>query len=564
MAYQKTTWVNDQAPAINASNLNKMEQGIADAETTVTQTETNTSGYDSYEFLFSGSADSTTHTEGVKKSERMSVNFKPDVGDNGINLEIKGSQGNDILRFSDDEEEENPTLTIGGGGRQGSLQLFSEGEEFAGYGELKVAPIEEFESREYTLPNKSGTIAMLDDIENAVNTKVYGFRIDGSESDPSDMVSYIMDAGGKTPAHMNYSTDKFDYGSWQDAFFMPRPCILSQSGTVMKYLDPNDFTKDVNGNTVAIDSGLTGANVMIEFPKIWCKVVPDAGDDKSGSVYISNKKVDDGYKDYAYIDYQGIHKEHFYMPAYNGSLVDGVLRSISGAQVMKTKNASQEVGYAQANGNGWYTEDVGEITLINFLLILMGKSVDTQTVFGQGLHTGGSEAINDGFRTGVHNTKGMFYGTNSGTVSSGSYGNVVKVFGIENYWGFQWRRYAGDINASGTRKIKMCWGTEDGSTTSSFNYDGSGYVDVGATPSGTLGGYISQMKFTANGMFSKVSSGSASTYYCDGQWFNNGQTDYALRGGRSDFGSLVGAFCVDLARTASGAWWYFGAAPSFK
>ena len=31
MAYTKTTWVNDQEPAISAINLNKIEQGIEDA-----------------------------------------------------------------------------------------------------------------------------------------------------------------------------------------------------------------------------------------------------------------------------------------------------------------------------------------------------------------------------------------------------------------------------------------------------------------------------------------------------------------------------------------------------
>ena len=392
----------------------------------------------------------------------------------------------------------------------------------------------------------------------------YGFHIDGSKSDPSEMVTYLEDAVGATPAHMNYTTGKFDYGSWADAFFMPRPCILSQSGVVLKYLDPDDFSKDIDGNTVAINSGLVGANVMIEFPKIWYRVVPDYGDDTSASVYIASEKLDDYYKDYAYIDYNGVHKRHFYMPAYNGSLVDGVLRSISGAQVMKTKNASQEVEYAKANGNGWYTEDAGEIMLINFLLILMGKSVDTKTVFGQGIHTNGSEDVNDAFRTGVHDTKGMFYGTNSGTVSSSDYSNAVKVFGIENYWGLQWRRYAGDINASGTRKIKLCWGTEDGSTTSTYNYDGTGYVDIGATPSGTSGGYISQMKFNQTGMYSKVSSGTPTTYYCSGQWFSNDQTNYALRGGGSNAGSRVGAFYVTLTSAASTAEWHFGAAPSWK
>lgn len=33
MAYTKTQWVNNQAPAIDADNLNKIEQGIYDAHT---------------------------------------------------------------------------------------------------------------------------------------------------------------------------------------------------------------------------------------------------------------------------------------------------------------------------------------------------------------------------------------------------------------------------------------------------------------------------------------------------------------------------------------------------
>ena len=32
MAYTKTVWVNNQAPAINADNLNKIEQGIFDTD----------------------------------------------------------------------------------------------------------------------------------------------------------------------------------------------------------------------------------------------------------------------------------------------------------------------------------------------------------------------------------------------------------------------------------------------------------------------------------------------------------------------------------------------------
>ena len=37
MAYTKTTWVNDSKPAISAENLNKIEQGIADAHAVVAE-----------------------------------------------------------------------------------------------------------------------------------------------------------------------------------------------------------------------------------------------------------------------------------------------------------------------------------------------------------------------------------------------------------------------------------------------------------------------------------------------------------------------------------------------
>lgn len=395
--------------------------------------------------------------------------------------------------------------------------------------------------------------------------KVYGFHIDSNNSSPSGSVTYIGDAVGMTPAYMDYTNDVFNYGSWGDIWFIKdcKPCILNQDGTVSAYLNKNDYSEDIYGVDVEIGKNLVGANVMIEFPKIWYKVEPDANNESSASVYISPVKVDEGYKDYAYIDYQGNHKEHFYMPAYNGSIVDGVMRSISGAQVSKTLTGQQEIDACVANGNGWYTEDAGEIMLINFLLILIGKSTDTQTVFGQGLHTGGLERINNEFRTGVHDTKGMFYGTNSGI--SSIYTNAVKVFGMENWWGFQWRRYAGDILDNGILKIKMCWGTEDGSTVSDFNPSGNGYVAIiDCTPSGESGGYISEMKFTEDGMFAKVANGSSSTYYCDGYGYNNSDVRYAARGGASVHELSVGSFYVSRNSAAEVTYWGLCAAISYK
>lgn len=387
---------------------------------------------------------------------------------------------------------------------------------------------------------------------------------DGSESDPDSIITYLKDSVGMTPAYMDYDADKFNYGSWKDAFFMPKPCILKQTGQVQCYLDPDNYERDVNGNTVAIDETLTDANVMIEFPKIWLKIIPDA-DPRNAEVYISNKKLDEDFKDYAYIAKDKTHKEHFYMPAFNGSYdSNSKMRSISGAQVGKTLNAATEISRAEANGTGWYTETASQVMLVNFLLLLMAKTTDTKKAYGQGLHTGGSEAINDAFRTGVHKTKGLFYGTSSGTISSTDFSNAVKVLGIENWWGFQWRRYAGDI-LDGTNgvKVKMCWGQEDGSTTDDYNTTGSGYIATGAIPSGTSGQYIKEMLFTKHGMFSTVNQSNSSLYFTSGQWFNTGQVDYAFHGGASGDGLHVGALCVARSLAPGAAGWGLGAALSF-
>jgi hypothetical protein len=191
----------------------------------------------------------------------------------------------------------------------------------------------------------------------------------------------------------------------------------------------------------------------------------------------------------------------------------------------------------------------------------MGKSTNMQAVFGNGMHAGGGEAFNDEFRTGVHNTKGLFYGTNSYTAS---YSDAVKVFGIENWWGFQWRRYAGHLLVDGAQKIKLCYGREDGSTIDGYNMTGIGYVVKGDTPSGTSGEYIHKMTYGNGAMLPSATGGSASTYYCDGLWYTNTSIKYAFRGGRSVDGSLVGALSVTLNSGDGSIWWDIGAAVSFK
>lgn len=431
--------------------------------------------------------------------------------------------------------------------------------------------------RPYAKTNKELTdgekelTSRVDRIDTMLDGLVYGFQINGSESDPAAAVTYLEDAVGMTPAHMDFSADKFDYGDWENAFFMPRPCMLKADGTVDYYLNPNDYTKKEDGTASDIADTTYNGNAMMEWGrnghKIWLKILP-TGDGSSAKVYISSHKADSKFFDYPFHNCKGDSVDHFYTPIYNGSVISNVMRSLSGQAVSKSLTGTAEITAAKANNPStdelWNIECYADRLLINMLLILMGKSLNTQAVFGQGLNSGGNETINDGFTTGVHNAKGLFYGTNDGTASASTYANAVKIFGMENYYGFQWRRTNGLILAEGVTKYKLTYGTEDGSNATGYNTDGTNYKNAGVTPSGTSGNYISKAKFTEDGMFSDTMSGSISTYYCDATWFNNSGSPFARFGGSSGNGGAVGAFCLNLDNAVSGAGWRNGAALSCK
>ena len=114
--------------------------------------------------------------------------------------------------------------------------------------------------------------------------------------------------------------------------------------------------------------------------------------------------------------------------------------------------------------------------LINALLVLMGKSLNTQAVFGRGLDTSGQTA-KEAYVTGTLNDKGLFWGDSANGTSA------VKVFGMENWWACCWRRTAGCISVNRALKLKLTYGTADGSTVVGYNQTGNGYISNGTIPS---------------------------------------------------------------------------------
>ena len=425
---------------------------------------------------------------------------------------------------------------------------------------------------------------------------IYGFHINPNDPNSYTAVTYLEDAVGKTPAAMGSTA--FSYGDWADTFFMPRPCMLKYDGTVDYYLNPNDYSQKADGTPSDYNNLAYGGNAMVEFPLIWYKFVQGA-ESGEGYFYCSNRKVDDSYKCFSNMDCDGNIIEHFYMPIYNGCTYDGKMRSISGLQLSPwsttaysssstyavdskvnyngrmwkcttaveaaeafdpTKweqfafngntTGTEEITQATANNTTakveWYTNVLCDRQLINALLVLLSKSLDTQGSFGWGIDSGG-QTVKEAYVTGSLNDKGLFYG------STTNRNTAVKVFGMENWWALVTRRTAGLVGAANnTYLYKMTYDTSDGSTANGYNINGTGYLSIGNNPTSNIDYYIKKMQYGLWGCLPIEIGSYSAQYFRD--YYQSG-TGYALFGGDATGGKSSGAFNSYLRHATSVRYW---------
>lgn len=387
------------------------------------------------------------------------------------------------------------------------------------------------------------------------DTKIlYGYHIDGATGD----VTYIPGTDNETytPAAMGSTT--FDYGSWENAFFKPKPCMLKSNGTVDYYLDPNDYSKKLDGTASDVSDPTYDGNAMIEFPKIYYAAI-GATEGGSVDIYIANYKVDDRFECWCNYDANNNEIEHFYVAAYNAVILDGKMRSLSGYALTQengadSTTAAAEIAAARANNqNGvdeWYTYLIADHQLLTYLATLMCKHVDHQPKFGKGIDTG-SQVAKRSYVTGTVNDKGLFWGdTSTGT-------QAVKIFGIENFYACVWKRAAGLIGTSTGYAYKLTHGTKDGSTATSFNTNGSDYKTITRTKPSS--GHITTMHYESDGFWIPATTGT--NRYGDYYWNGNG---YALAGGASYSGVYYGSWSIYLYYGVGTRGWDFSSALSCK
>lgn len=406
--------------------------------------------------------------------------------------------------------------------------------------------------------------------------KIYGFHVDSSVSSPSNAVSYHVQYDGKnvlnydySPAYMDFANDKWEWGSWsEDDFFMPRPCLIKQDYSDKIYLNPDNLTLDVDGNDVsAILTGSTdGYNAMMEWGKdgkrIWYKLVPDSGNASSYTVYISDVQADNDFVAWSFYDANDVLGEHFYTSIYNGSTVGSALRSLSGKAPNNTEAGATQITRAKANNKNseayaWYIDVYADRVLINLLLILVIKSLNSDVV-GYGNYTGGTSESSL-IRSGLGNTKGMFYGKQAN--------GVVKIFGMEAWFANCWRRMAGLILNSGALKYKLTYGTADGSSAAGYREDDNAptnYLTGNSIATNLSLSYIAAETAKTDGsLLPSGFSGANGTYYSDACWSLK-DVKYARVGGGCGDGSACGAFALRLSHALSASSWAVGAALSLK
>jgi hypothetical protein len=375
---------------------------------------------------------------------------------------------------------------------------------------------------------------------------LYGFKIKKAESAPATRVEYTEMAVGLTPAAVNLTTGVMDLGGWSDAWFVTenKPVMLKSDGTEDYELDPDDYTKKSDGTTASdVANTSYNGNAMARIPLVWMK---QWDDDTYIYCNICNIQLDATYHAYAHTRADGSVAGKVYIAMFEGASSGSKLRSLKGLTPINSQTGATEISYATANGSHWNTGTWSQRNLINMLLILLGKTTNTQAAFGYGHYSGGS-AASSLLTTGTLSDKGQFYGT-SGNIA-------MKAFHIENWYGDRWDRIVGLVTNGSTQILANM------TPEVAYNSSGTGYVNTGIVPSGTSGGYISADDADNTfGMIPKTASGSDSTYDCDGLWF--AASCYARVGGGCGHGLRVGAFAVNLGAAFSGTDWDVGASLS--
>lgn len=144
-----------------------------------------------------------------------------------------------------------------------------------------IVKVADKDTLDRTYANTNAILAAVGEDVRIKGVKRYGMKINKNDSNPATRCTYLFDAVGMTPAAMNYSAGRFDFGDWGNVFFVKNnyPAMVKYDGTEDYKLDPNDHTKKADGKTASdVSNTAYGGNAMSVFDgsgdkgKIWDRI----------------------------------------------------------------------------------------------------------------------------------------------------------------------------------------------------------------------------------------------------------------------------------------------------
>lgn len=387
------------------------------------------------------------------------------------------------------------------------------------------------------------------------DTPVYGMVIhEASDLNPATRVEYIGENKDYKPMSMNMETHAMDYGSWADWEWLKTnvPVMCGWDGEIKYYLDPDDYTKKVDGSASDVSNVNYAGNAMAVIKKIYKKEFK-IGSDRY--VYFCERQVDPDFLPVGF-NVKGKVRDYMLIPMFYGSIdSNGRMRSIAGqwscltASGATTDNASgkaigtdeQNTAILKTSANGLFFGGPLMNTLAD-ICVMLTKSTDSQGSFGNGMC---STYVND---------KAQHYGTKINTVIGGGrfYGSddsesFNKIFHSAVLGSYMlWQRDPYMVAVNGRIKV---------STDYSYDLTGAAYLDTGCNVTANHYNATTNVVKGYGPIPSEMIEGTSATGYCDHTWVNAAIVAVSLRLGSCNYGLNDGLWARSLNGVASSAWW---------
>lgn len=397
----------------------------------------------------------------------------------------------------------------------------------------------------------------LDKVYNILAVEeIYGFVEHMNILSPTERIEYIGANKNYTPLTVDKATGAANYGSWANfpVLIGNKPWMVRSDGTPDYRLNENDYTKKEDGTASDVANTAYDGGAFAWIPKIY-KQEYMLGNDRVVKFSMSKR---DGFEAVGFIDPDNKELEGVWIPMFYGSIVDTKMKSISGVQPCYNNATAAEKTAIDAFGERAKFFGGPIVQTLTDLLIMFGKSTNSQAVYGNGNMSGydTSLAPTNGVKQNAVVGGGQFYGTSDGKSLNKILHSIVL-----GTWQ-QWMRDPYTLLVNGRYKVSKNY---------AYDLTGATYHDTGISLPKVLKedgsqntGIFYPHKYQTVPGFGAVPvhpcKGSTSTGGCDGLWQNVEITAVALRFGGCGNGPTGGLRFLHVHNTATAASWGIGAA----